>query len=138
MAEIWGAAIMVGGAVVSGMAQEKKAKAERKAAREDAKAANREEAQYSAVLSQFEREQEDYYEQLSRQRKQRGLDQFRQFSTVRSFAPNYADSQRIQLPGKPDINTLVNSVVDQGQPQLKVVRSNRLPLDQVVEEAQGS
>ena len=117
MAEIWGAAIAVGGAVVSGMAAEKKAKADRKAANEDRKAMTKEDAQYGAVLSQFEREQEDYYSQLNRQRKQRGLDQFRQFSTVQSFAPNYVDNNRVVLPNRPDVNTIIEQVVPEEEKQ---------------------
>ncbi len=112
MAEIWVAgAITLGGAVISGVAAEKKAKGDRKAANEDRKAATKEEAQYGAILSQFEREQEDYYNQMERQRKQRGLDQFRQFSTVHEFAPNYADNNRITLPNQPNVNTIMESVI---------------------------
>lgn len=108
MAEIWGAAIAAGGAIISGVAASKKAKDDRKAASEDRKAATKEEALYSSILSQFEAEQDDYYSQLSRQRKQRGLDQFRSFNTVSSFAPEYAgDSSRIVVPERPDINVLL-------------------------------
>ena len=63
-------------------------------------------------MSQFEREQEDYYNQLDRQRKQRGLDQFRQFSTMSQFAPEYqGDTSRIVLPQRPDVNALIAQAV---------------------------
>lgn len=108
MAEIWGAAIAAAGAIASGVAASKKAKADRKAASADQKAATKDEAIYGSILSQFEAEQEDYYNQLGRQRKQRGLDQFREFSTVSSFAPSYSgDNNRIVLPDRPDIQNLI-------------------------------
>ena len=120
MAEIWGAAIAVGGAVISGKAAEKKAKQDRKDSNEDRRAATKEEAQYGAVLSQFEREQEDYYNQLDRQRKQRGLDQFRQFSTMSQFAPEYqGDTSRVVLPAKPDVNALISQAVPEEQAAAK-------------------
>lgn len=114
MAEIWGAAIAVGGAVISGISAQKKAKADRKAATEDRKAATKEDAIYGSILSKFEAQQDDYYDQLNRQRKQRGLDQFRSFNTVSSFAPNYAgDNSRIVVPDQPDINKLIEAAVPQ-------------------------
>lgn len=108
MAEIWGAAIAAVGAIAGGVAASKKAKADRKAASADAKAATKDEAIYGSILSQFEAEQDDYYNQLGRQRKERGLDQFRNFSTVSSFAPSYAgDTSRIVVPNKPNIQNLI-------------------------------
>lgn len=102
MTEVWvAAAISVGGAVVSGYAADKQADKARKNANEDRKAATREEALYSGILSSFESEQEDYYKQLDRQRKQRGLDTFRQFSTTAEFAPKYVSGdQNIVLPNE--------------------------------------
>lgn len=114
MAEIWGAAIAVGGAVISGVAASKKAKEDRAAATSDRKAATKDEAIYGSILSQFEAEQDDYYNQLDRSRKQRGLDQFRSFNTVSSFAPQYAgDNPRIVVPNRPNINTLIEAAVPQ-------------------------
>lgn len=105
MGEVWvAAAVTVGGAVVSGVAAEKKAKQDRENANTDRKAATREEALYSGVLSSFEREQDDYYNQLERQRKQRGLDTFRQFSTTNQFAPKMVSGDtNIVLPSKPNV-----------------------------------
>lgn len=114
MAEIWGAAIAVGGSVLGGIASSKKAKQDRSNANADRKAATKEEAQYGSILSQFEAQQEDYYNQLNRQRKQRGLDQFRSFNTVSSFAPSYAgDNPAIVVPQQPDINKLIEAAVPQ-------------------------
>ena len=104
MAEIWGAAIAAVGAIAGGVAASKKAK-------EDRKAGTKDEALYSGILSQFEAEQEDHYNQKNRQRKERGLDQFRAYNTVGAFNPN-----RIEVPNKPSIvNTLEQSIVEQEQ-----------------------
>lgn len=55
--------------------------------------------------SQFDAEQNYYYKQLDRQGKKRGLDQFRQFSTVKNFTPNYvANDPQIATPVKPTFN----------------------------------
>ena len=103
MTEVWIAAVAtVAGGALSGMGQEKKAKEDRKASRE----ATQDSARYEALLSQFEGEQNYYYSQLERQNKQRGLDQFRQFSTTQQFAPNYtATINGPIVPEKPTIPT---------------------------------
>ena len=99
MAEIWGAAIAVGGAVISGYAKSKQEKEARKNANSDAKAANKDEAKWSSLVSAFEKEQDYRYDQLARQNKQRGLDEFRKFNTVNQFAPEYSQTyQGIQVP----------------------------------------
>ena len=114
MSEVWIAAtVTVGGSAISGVAAQEKAEEDRKNANEDRKAATREEALYGGVLSQFEREQDDYYNQLNRQRKQRGLDTFKQFSTLNQFAPNYipAAQQEIVVPDKPNIATNLDAAI---------------------------
>lgn len=114
MSEVWIAAtVTVGGAAISGYGQQKQAEEDRKNANEDRKAATREEALYGGVLSQFERELDDYYNQLNRQRKQRGLDTFKQFSTLNQFAPNYmpAAQQEIVVPDKPNIATNLDAAI---------------------------
>ena len=128
MAEIWkAAAIQVGGSLISGIASSKKAKAERKAAKEDRKEMTRDEAKYSSILSRFEAEQEDYYNQLNRQRKQRGLAQFRQFSTVNQFAPQYlGDNTEIMLPERPDFNKIMDEVDPQKAPTQGAKKSGSL------------
>lgn len=116
MAEIWAAA-SAAGAVITGYAASKKAKEDRKHAKEDRKEMTRDDAKYSSILSRFEAEQEDYYNQLNRQRKQRGLAQFRQFSTVNQFAPQYlGDNTEIVVPERPDINKIMDEVDPQEVP----------------------
>lgn len=92
MAEIWGAAIAAGGAILGGVAKSKQAKEDRKNAKEDAKIANADEAKWSSLMSQFEREQDYRYEQLGRQNKERGLAEFRKFHTMSSIDPTYAQT----------------------------------------------
>jgi len=99
MAEIWGAAIMVGGALISGYASQKEAKE----ARKDKKAGTRDEAKYSAMLSQFEQEQEYYYQQLEKKEKMRGLDEFKKFNGMGRIDPNYVNTNTGPvLPEKPN------------------------------------
>ena len=101
MSEIWGAAIAAGGAVVSGVAQSKKAKQDKA----DAKLATRDEAMYSGILSKFEADQDYYFERLGKKNMERGLDQFRAYNTVGN--PN---ENRIVVPDRPDINTYLPPV----------------------------
>jgi hypothetical protein len=105
MAEIWGAAIAIGGAAISAYGKNKS----EKEARKDAKAATKDEAKYQGILSQFEKEQDYYYNQLERKNRVRGLDQFKQFSRIGALAPEYkaADTTPI-VPVKPDIDKMLN------------------------------
>lgn len=100
MGEVWiGAAVTVVGGYVAGRAREK----ENESNQAHDKEMIRESARWNAALSAFEKEQEDYYNQLNRQRKERGLENFRQFSTMKTFAPGYTQSSGgIVLPDKPD------------------------------------
>lgn len=110
----WGAVVMAGGALISGIASSKKAKQDRKNAKEDSKEMTEREAQLQAGLSQFDAEQNYYYSQLQRKNKQRGLDQFRQFSTLNQYAPNFiGGNNQIALPQKPDINKLIKDNTDE-------------------------
>lgn len=103
MGEVWGAAIMVVGSVVAGKAAEKKAKADQK---HDV-AMTAEESKLASQRTGYERALEDYYTQKQRARTQRGLDQFRQFSTMSEFAPGYNinSEQRIDEGEAPNYNT---------------------------------
>jgi hypothetical protein len=102
MAEIWGAAIMVVGAVASSQAAKKKAEAERKANKADTQELTEEGAKLNAQLSGYEAGIENYYKQKERFEQQRGLDQFRQFSTMGEFAPGVNDQGgRIVMPEAP-------------------------------------
>lgn len=122
MSEVWAAAIAAGGAMYS--AKEQKDAAD--AARKDSKAATRDEARYSAALSAFNAEQDDYYSQLGRSRKQRGLDNFRQFNTVKDYAPSYAgnDTTIVMPSNKPNIDTVMKEQgINEQQEQAKAKRS---------------
>lgn len=96
MAEIWGAAIAAGGAILGGVAQSKKAKQDKA----DAKIATRDEAMYAGIMSKFEADQDYYFDRLAKKNTERGLDQFRAYNT--QGQPNDA---RIVVPDRPDINT---------------------------------
>lgn len=109
MAEIWGAAIMVGGAVLSSQAAKKKADKDRKEGRVDTKQA----AKYEGILSAFEKEQDYYYQQLEKQEKMRGLDQFKHFNTMKRIDPTYVNTNPGPvLPEKPDINKMLEDPAD--------------------------
>ena len=104
MSEIWvAAAITVGGAVVSGIGQEKKDKADKA----HQAAMTEEESKLAAQRTGYESALEEFYTQRERQRKQRGLDQFRQFSTMGEFAPGYDINSEARIdPGEaPNYNT---------------------------------
>ena len=94
MAEAWAAAaaITAGGALIGGIAKSKAEKDAQKQASKDAKAANKDEAKWSSLVSAFEKEQDYRYEQMARQNKQRGLAEFRKFNTVNQFAPEYTQT----------------------------------------------
>lgn len=100
MGEVWiGAAVTVVGGYVAGRARKKEKEGDQAFEKEMV----RESARWNAALSAFEKEQEDYYNQLNRQRKERGLENFRQFSTVKTFAPGYTQSSGgIVVPDKPN------------------------------------
>lgn len=57
--------------------------------------------------TQLNAEEGYYYSQLNKQEKMRGLDEFRKFSTVKDFAPTYANTNPnpITVPDKPIIPT---------------------------------
>lgn len=101
MSEIWvAAATTVVGGYIAGQGAEEQAEDQQNHDRQ----MTREGARWNAELSSFEAEQEDYYSQLNRQRKQRGLENFRQFSSMGTFAPQYqqATDTTITLPDKPN------------------------------------
>lgn len=106
MAELWvAAAVTVVGGAVAGYGAQKKAEAERKASREDNKEMTEREAKLNAQASGYERALEDYYTQKARFDQQRGLDQYRQFSTMGQFAPGVDDSGgRVVMPKSPNYN----------------------------------
>ena len=83
-----GAAVTVVGGALSDKSANKAAK--------DAKASDRWSQQEEARLGRqdkiFNAQVDDHYKQKERAGRQRGLDQFRKFSTVSQFAPEYQDT----------------------------------------------
>lgn len=62
-------------------------------------------AMYDRENTQFDKELDYYYTQLDRQDKMRGLDEFRKFSTVKNYMPNYHDDNPdVVVPEKPVFN----------------------------------
>ena len=107
----WAAVVTVGGSIISGIGASKKDKKDKQFAASEARLSDEREAKYGAVLAQFNKESDYYYKQKDRQAKQRGLDQFRQFSTVNQFAPNFiGGNNKITLPEKPDAIAAVQKV----------------------------
>lgn len=103
MAEIWAAAaVTVVGGVIAGKAAEKKDKGDK----QHQEAMTKEESALAAQRTGYERALDDFYTQKERAGRQRGLDQYRQFSTVGEFAPEYDASgePRIANPVMPNYN----------------------------------
>lgn len=99
MGEVWAAAVAAGGAYMSYKGQQKQAEKDR----EYNTQMTEEAARNNARLAKFEGELSDYYSQLNRARKQRGLDNIRQFSQLGRIAPEYQQtSQPIANPTAPD------------------------------------
>ena len=104
MAEIWAAAALtVVGGVVAGKGAEKKDKSDKA----HQAAMTKEESALAAQRTGYERALEDFYTQKQRARTQRGLDQFREFSSMSRFAPEYNinSEQRINEGEAPNYNT---------------------------------
>lgn len=113
MAEIWGAAIMVGGAVISGMAADKKDKGDKR----HAQAMSKDEAKYQGILNQLDQETQYYYRQVDKQEKMRGLAEFKKFSGMQRINPAYAsDNAGPVLPDKPNVDDAFNSTVSGNKP----------------------
>lgn len=112
MAEFWasagGAALIGGGAsilggILGGKSKKKQAKAEAAFKAKEDRALMADEAKYGAISSLFQQQLQDYQSQLQRQRKERGLDQFRYFNTMKQIDPNYQDTSRIVVPQAPSV-----------------------------------
>lgn len=126
MGEIWAAAAVtvVGGAIAGRGAQKEKEGDQR-----HDKEMTRESARWNAELSSFERQQEDYYQQMNRRRKQRGLDNFRQFSRVSNFAPQYQQSSGVVEVGEKPVAAEVFKEPEQNN----VARGGRSTLSKIVD-----
>lgn len=110
MGEIWGAAIAVGGSMLAAKGKKKEKEADQAYDRE----MTEEGARNQARLAGFEAELGDYYNQLNRQRKQRGLDNIRQFSQLGRIAPEYQQvSQPIGNLSKPDPESVLPKAAEE-------------------------
>lgn len=99
----WAIAAQLAGSLLKGSADKKKAKEDRENEKADTVAS----VGYRALSDVFDAQLSDYYSQLGRKRKERGLDQFRQFSTLNQFAPNYVNTNRIAVGEMPSISDLL-------------------------------
>jgi len=113
---LWASAAISAGAkllggFLGGKSAEKKAKAEAKFKATEDRALMADEAKYGAINQLFGAQLEDYYGQLQRQRKQRGLDQFRSFNTMSNYAPGYTDGEGIVLPNAPSMENYKEQIV---------------------------
>jgi hypothetical protein len=112
MGEIWIAAVVtVGGGVIAGIGAEKKDKSDK--AHEEKM--TKESAALTAQQTGYESALENYYKQKDRFETQRGLDQFRQFSTLDQFAPGVDDQGgRVAAPVTPEYNSFAPTTPQQG------------------------
>lgn len=92
------------GGILGGKSAEKKAKAEAAFRAKEDRALMSDQAKYGIVGQLFQSQLEDYTTQRNRQRKQRGLDQFRSFNTMQQIAPGYSESGGIVVPQAPNIS----------------------------------
>ncbi len=98
MTEVWVGAI---GAVVAGVGSSMAAKEGAKGEVKHTKLSSR----LARQNSQFEAQQDYYYKQLEKKEKSRGLSEFRKFSTVHNYTPNYVDENTGPiLPERPEFN----------------------------------
>ena len=105
----WSAALQIGGGLLKGVGAAKSTQAANREAAAAQKALSLQQAQHSLESNAFNAELQDYYSQLDRKRKQRGLSQFRQFSSLGGFAPDYAEKGGIELPEKPSTVGVLSS-----------------------------
>lgn len=94
-----GAIAAVAGSVISSRSKAKGDAANTAANIEADANLSAQEARQNMQQSRFDADQSYYYNQLNRQSKQRGLDQFRQFNTIAPVSAN-----RIVVPEKPNVD----------------------------------
>ena len=96
----------VGGAAltaVSGYAKSKKEAKQRKQDKADSKEMTKEESQMSMLRSRYDSDLEYAAAQRARKNKEGGLAEFRKFSTMQNWAPNYEQTNPgIVVPETPD------------------------------------
>lgn len=121
----WSAVIAAGasllGGVMGGKGKEEQDKANKAYESAENRALASDKAKYSAIDTLFENKVADHYSQLQRQRKQRGLDQFRSFSTMQRIQPGYSESGNgIELPREPTIGDYNNLIGQAGMSESPV------------------
>lgn len=95
-----GAAVSVIGGAMSDRSAKKNAAKER----EEKRFAQQEDSRLGRQDMIFERQVDEHYRQKERAQRQRGLDEFRKFSTLQQFAPEYQDTgKRVAVPVLPAI-----------------------------------
>lgn len=106
MTEVWVAAATVVVGAASGYAKSKKEQEAAKQAAKDGKIATKEQAEFERQNAAYDYALQDYYKQKDRVGAKRGLDEFRKFSTVQNFAPDYVNTNPGPvLPTTPDWKT---------------------------------
>ena len=125
MSEVWAVAVAAGGAYM----QSRQASKDRKDDQNFNREMSAEGARNQARLNRFDAELSDYYSQLNRSRKQRGLDNIRQFSQLGRIAPGYAqESERIDPGTKPDPEAVLPA-----QPPQQSGGSGRSTMDRLID-----
>lgn len=114
----WPAIIAAGaqilGGIMGGKGKEKQDKANKAYESAETRALESDKAKYNAIDTLFQNKVADYQSQLQRQRKQRGLDQFRSFNTMQQIAPGYSESGGIVVPREPTIGDFNNMISTAG------------------------
>lgn len=96
--------IIAGAAItaVAGYAASRKQRKDEKEALKQGRATSRAESIWAREENAFDKSLDNFYRQKERVERQRGLDEFRKFSTVQSFAPEYTNTNRIENPVMPN------------------------------------
>lgn len=98
----WIAAVVT---VVGSYAKSQQDKKNANKAKKDGQEMTQAEARLARENSQFDAEQEYYYQQLEKKEKSRGLDEFRKFSTVQNYAPTYTNTNAGPVvPNRPEFD----------------------------------
>jgi hypothetical protein len=91
--------------LLGSFASSKAAEADKKDSQKHDFAMTGEEAKNARLNSMFDKEQDYYYQQLDRANKQRGMDLFRERSTITQWDPEHIDpNPRIVVPERPIYN----------------------------------
>ena len=98
------------GGILSGKGKKKQAQAEAAFKAKEERALAQDQAKYGAIETLFQSNLQDFERQRERQRKERGLDQFRNFSTMGKWAPGMESTNRIQVPTQPGLESFIGMI----------------------------